>query len=90
MNHDLTKNLCDSVSLIFRKENFLTFCLRKGYFIGPFFREKGSNFWAMDEDVAPLSGAWTRQDPALGMLLKCVQCKLDIAGTAIEMHHLLF
>ena len=35
-SHDLTKKPCDFVSLIIRKGNFLIFCKRKEYFIGPF------------------------------------------------------
>ena len=43
------------------RENFLTFCQRKGISWDHFLRGKGSNFWAMDENVVSFSGACTRQ-----------------------------
>ena len=52
---------CNYVSLIIRKGKFSNFFVREKVTLKDhLLREKGTNFWATDEDVASFSGSYTR------------------------------
>ena len=69
ISNNLTKKPFDSVLLIFRKGKFSDSLSEERVFVRTIFSDKGSKFWAMDEDVAPFLGACTRRANALPVYL---------------------